>query len=69
MVVLAKVKEEWGKNGKWVMLQPEEDEATLTHGGVLVGKTLINLQTGNVLVWMMNLSKLPQHIQKGTPLA
>lgn len=29
MVVLAKVEGEWRKSGKWAMLQPEENEATL----------------------------------------
>ena len=69
MVVRAKVEGEWRKCSKWAMLQPDDNEATLTSRGVLVGKTLVDLQTRDVPVRMVNLSELPQHIRRGTALA
>ena len=66
MIVPTKVEAEWIR---WAVLQPEETETTLTHRGILVGRTLVDLQRGNIPVRLMNLSQKPQHIQKGTPLA
>ena len=66
MIVPTKAEAEWIR---WAVLQPEETETTLAHRGILVGRTLVDLQRGNIPVRLMNLSQQPQHIQKGTPLA
>ena len=69
MIVPASVEGEWRKNSKWAVLQPEGAEMTLNQQGVLIGKTLVDLQRGDIPVRMMNLSQQPQHIQQGTRLA
>ena len=69
MIVPASVEGEWRKNSKWAVLQPEGAEMTLNQQGVLIGKTLVDLQRGDIPVRMMNLSQQPQHIQRGTRLA
>lgn len=50
MIVQAKMQGEWRKSSKWAVLQAVESEITLAHQGVLVGKTLVNLQRGDVPV-------------------
>ena len=55
--------------GKWAVLQPDEPERTLNQRGVLSGKTLVDLQRGDVPVRVMNLSQYPRHVQKGIQLA
>ena len=66
-IVQAKVEGDWTTTGKWVMLQA--DKSTLARNGVLVGKTLVDLQKQVIPVRLLNLSQEPQRIQKGTTLA
>ena len=49
------------------MLQPEK--AVFSQTGVMVGKTLMDLQGEQVPVCLLNLSGKPRKIKKGTPLA
>ena len=67
VVIPAKVDGEWRQSSKWAVLLPEE--TTLARRGVLVGKSLVDLQNGEVPVRMINLSQQPQHLPRGTLLA
>ena len=51
---------------RWVLLEP--GTISLSHTGVLVGKTLLDMQRDEVPVRLMNLTQ-HQQISKGTPLA
>ena len=65
-IVQAKVEGDWTTTGKWVMLQA--DKSTLARNGVLVGKTLVDLQKQAIPVQLLNLSQQPQQIQNGITL-
>ncbi len=66
MIVPARDDGEWKADSKWAVLQPEK--VILPLAGVLVGKTLVDLQRQDVPVRMLNHYREPQRIRKGTPL-
>jgi hypothetical protein len=55
------------QDSRWAVLQPEL--AVFSQMGVMVGKTLVDLQGEQVPVRLLNLSDKPRKIKKGTPLA
>ena len=57
----------WKQDGRWAVLQPEQTVFAQT--GVMVGKTLVDLQGEHVPVRLLNLSDKPRKLKKGTPLA
>ena len=68
IIVPACVDGEWkADSSRWAILQPEK--AILPRTGVLIGKTLVDLQRGDIPVRMLNLSREPQRIKRGTSLA
>ena len=66
-VIPAQVEGEWMQDGRWAVLHPETNVFSQT--GVMVGKTLVNLQGEQVPVRLLNLSDKPRKIKKGTLLA
>ena len=58
---------EWKFYGRWAVLQPEK--TMFSQAGVIVGKTLVDLQGEQLPVRVLNLSNEPVQIKKGTLLA
>ena len=55
------------KDTRWLLLEPEN--VSLTHAGILVGKTLVDLRHKEVPVRVLKLAEQSHQIRKGTPLA
>ena len=62
-LVPAQIEGDWMQDSRWAVLQPEQ--AVFSQMGVIVGKTLVDLQGEQVPVRLLNLSDKPRKIKKG----